>query len=237
MTPVAGGARPILLLHGALGSSAQMDPLAAALVAGGHAVHALDFEGHGAAAATGSPFSIERFAGGIIAHFDQMGWEQADVFGYSMGGYAALHAAQIAPHRFGRIATLGTKFAWDPEVAEREVARLDPVVIEAKVPRFAASLAERHGEARWRDLLKETGELMWALGDSPVVTGEVLSRIEHQIRICVGDRDELVTLDESTATYRALPNGELAVLPNTYHPLERASMETLMAALYGYFGD
>lgn len=247
MTGGEGGSRPLLLLHGALGSSVQMAPIASALQAAGHAVHTMDFEGHGIASAgtsdsatvpdptAGDAFSIPRFADAIVARVGAIGTGPVNVFGYSMGGYAALLAASIAPERFGRVATLGTKFAWSPEVAEREVARLDPDIVEAKVPRFAAALAERHGEARWRPLLRRTADLMLALGRAPVVTPELLGRIELPVRICVGDRDELVSIDESIDTYRALPQGELAVLPNTHHPVERASVDAILTALHGFF--
>ena len=45
---------------------------------------------------------------------------RADIFGYSMGGYVALHAARRHPERIGSIMTLGTKFAWDTPTAEKE---------------------------------------------------------------------------------------------------------------------
>ena len=226
---------PILLLHGALGSSAQMAPLASALESEGHTVHTLDFEGHGTAPPTDGPFTIERFAANIVAYLDENDIERADIFGYSMGGYAALQAATIAPARIGSVATLGTKFAWTPEAAAHEVSRLNPEVIEAKVPRFAAILAERHGAERWGDLVRETAALLTELGEHPVVMPETLAGIDHRVRICVGDRDEMVTLGESVDTYRALPNGELSVLPNTPHPIERALIETILTALMGFY--
>jgi hypothetical protein len=37
----------------------------------------------------------------------------------------------------------------------------------------------------------------------------------------------MVTLDETVAVYRQLPHGQLAVLPNTAHPLEAVSVDRL----------
>lgn len=68
----------------------------------------LDFEGHANAPAHERPFSIEGFAENVIALLDDAGVESADLFGYSMGGYVAVHLAAARPDRIGRIATLGT---------------------------------------------------------------------------------------------------------------------------------
>jgi hypothetical protein len=43
----------------------------------------------------------------------------------------------------------------------------------------------------------------------------------------LGDRDTTVSLDETAAAVRALPQGELAVLPRTPHPLEQADAARL----------
>jgi len=212
-----------------------MAPFAAPLGEVAH-VHLLDFEGHGEAPPTGQPFGMARFAANILGYLDAHGIGRADAFGYSMGGYAALCLGAEAPERLGRIATLGTKFAWDAATAAREVARLDPEAIRLKVPRFADQLALRHGADRWQDLVRETAAMMTALGEAPDLTAEALATIGHPVRICVGDRDELVTLEESVATYRALPAGELAVLPATSHPFERVDAGVLARALAGFFG-
>ena len=47
----------------------------------------------------------------------------------------------------------------------------------------------------------------------------------------LGDRDKMVSLDETVAVYKSLPNAEMCVLPNTPHPLEQADtgLLTLMA--------
>jgi hypothetical protein len=47
----------------------------------------------------------------------------------------------------------------------------------------------------------------------------------------VGDRDAIVTLEETAAAARSLPAGELAVLPNTAHPFEQVHLPLLAALL------
>jgi pimeloyl-ACP methyl ester carboxylesterase len=217
----------LLLLHGALGASAQFDALAP-LLSTRFRVHALDFEGHGRATPSDRPPRIERLAEQVLAYADAHGIAQAHVFGYSMGGYVGLHLAATQAARVASVTTLGTKFVWDPALAEREAARLDPGVIRTKVPRFASALAERHeGAGGWEGVLARTAALLRTLGTAPLLGPEVLAGITPPVRVMVGDRDATVSVEESAAAQRALPSGELAVLPRTPHPLEQVDLARL----------
>lgn len=210
----------LLLLHGAVGAGSQFDFLLP-LLGERYDVHRLDFEGHGASPLRERSFRTEHFAENVVEYLDQHSLERPDIFGYSMGGYVALYLAHARPQRVRRIATLGTKFDWNPEVAAREVRQLDPEKIRGKVPQFARTLEARHAAAGWENVLSRTCEMMTALGERRAVTPERLSGIPHRVRIGVGDRDSLVTLEESQAAYRSLAQGELEVLPGTPHPLEK----------------
>jgi pimeloyl-ACP methyl ester carboxylesterase len=229
-------ASDLLVLHGALGASSQLGTLVATLD-GSIRIHTLDFEGHGNAAPRGRHFRIRHFAEDVVEVLDRERIYCADFFGYSMGGYVALHLALHAPHRVGRVATLGTKFWWDPPTANREVARLDPTTIRAKVPRFADALEVRHANAGgWERVLAYTAECLRDLGDHPLLTEQTLGRIAQPVRVIVGDRDATVTVEESAAAARALPNGELAVLPATPHPIEQVNLARLAPVLAEFFG-
>jgi pimeloyl-ACP methyl ester carboxylesterase len=49
--------------------------------------------------------------------------------------------------------------------------------------------------------------------------------------ILVGDRDPFCTVEEGTICYRALPNGELAVLPNTGHLIDAVAVHAAVEFL------
>ena len=221
---------PILLLHGALGARDTLQPIADALapiLPPDAAVLAHEFAGHGATpdadATSDAPYDVARLAAGVLDAMDARGVERATLFGYSMGGYVALLLAAEHPARVRAVVTLATKLAWTPEGASRETARLDAAAIRAKVPRFAEALAARHaGAGGWERVLARTAAMLHAIAAHPTVTPDVLARIGCPTRICVGDRDATVTLDECATAVRALPQGELAVLPRTGHPLEHA---------------
>jgi pimeloyl-ACP methyl ester carboxylesterase len=136
------------------------------------------------------------------------------------------------------VATLGTKFRWDPETAAREAGRLDPATIRLKVPRFAEALAVRHANAGgWEAVLARTADLLRDLGDHPLLTDEVLARIAQRVHVIVGERDNTVSVDESSAVARALGSGSLTVMPDTPHPIEQVSIDALVHALTAEFSD
>jgi len=209
---------PILLLHGALGSAAQFDPLLP-LLDSGTRIQTLTFPGHG-----GKPvppaFSIDLFVRATVASLDDQGIDQADILGYSMGGYVALQLARDHPGRVRRIITIGTKFQWDPESAAREVRMMDPGLIAEKVPAFADLLAARHSPSNWELVMRRTAEMMTRLGAGEAMSTADLAGIQHPVLVCRGDQDHMVHEAESTGTAGTLPNGHYRSLQDIKHPLE-----------------
>src|SRR6266581_2086965 len=100
---VRGSGRPLVLLHGGLltidlNFGPMLEPLAA-----GRQVIAVELQGHGHTADTGRPMTIEALARDVIALLDQLGIEQADLFGFSLGGLVACAIALGAPARAGKL--------------------------------------------------------------------------------------------------------------------------------------
>jgi len=224
----------LLLLHGAIGAKDQFGVLNE-LLSAEKEVHTMNFTGHGGAKIPEEPFTIDMFARDIITYLDTNNIDETDVFGYSMGGYAALYAALDNPGRIGRIFTLATKFEWTPEIAEREVKMLDADKMKVKVPKFAQELAKRHGEDKWETILAKTAEMMRELGNKNVLTLDRLKDIKNETLIGIGDRDKMVSLEETIGAFKAMPNANLAVLPATPHPIEMADSTRLAAEIRSFF--
>ncbi len=223
--------KKLLLLHGALGSKYQFKELSKKLNSS-YEIHSLNFSGHGGMVIPIEPFSMEMFAEDIISFLNDNSINEIDVFGYSMGGYAALYTAINFPGRIRKIFTLATKFDWTPEIAERETAMLDVGKIKQKVPEFARELVLRHGENNWVRVLGKTTEMMRDLGTRDAM---LLENIKNDVLVGIGDRDKMVTLDETITAYRSLPNAKLLVLPDTPHPLELADTERLTEEMKRFF--
>ena len=54
--------------------------------------------------------------------------------------------------------------------------------------------------------------------------------IQLQIPVCygLGDRDSMVSLDETWNAYKHTPKGSMYILPETSHPLERVKTSELV---------
>jgi pimeloyl-ACP methyl ester carboxylesterase len=226
----------LILLHGALGAMDQFQPWLP-LLQEHFRVHAFDFEGHGSKPFEDRPFSIAHFAENLESYIEAHGLLQVNVFGYSMGGYVALYLARRKPELFGRIFTFASKLDWNPAGAAREVKMLDVPTILEKVPKFAQMLTARHHGNDWQQHLAHTAEMMIALGEKPALSSEDFAAIQVPVRIGLGDRDTMVTLEETIAAYRLLPQGQLFVMPATPHPIEKIDVKRICGEIVGYFGS
>lgn len=224
----------VLILHGALGSASQLEPLKAALETSGCSVYSMDFSGHGGAA-FGEQFGIEQFTADVLQWLDKNSISKVDIFGYSMGGYVALWFAYEHPERVSSIVTLGTKFDWSVESASHEVKKMNPEKILEKIPAFARILEKRHAPNDWKELMQKTSSMMRGLGEKPLLTPEVFNSIENPTLICLGDQDDMADRQYSEDVATWLPGGKFQLLENTPHPIEKVSLAVLTNILTRHF--
>jgi pimeloyl-ACP methyl ester carboxylesterase len=219
----------IILLHGALGSAADLEPLGAALKKCGCTIHTFSFSGHGGTA-FGNSFGIAQFAAELENFIQTKGLNDPTIFGYSMGGFVALYLASTQPGLIKNIITLGTKFNWSAETVAKETGLLDPGVMLQKIPAYAASLETKHG-ADWKETVTKTAALMKEIGDKQFLDPEILKTINTPVLIGIGDKDKMVTLDETLTVFKTLPDASMYMLPNSKHPIETANVNLLSAMI------
>ncbi|MFB6457751.1 alpha/beta fold hydrolase [Chitinophaga sp. Hz27] len=217
---------PILLLHGALGAAPQFDSLKSLLEAH-YDVHVLEFSGHGQQPFSAEGFSIPVFAGEVLRYLEEKSLDFIHIFGYSMGGYVALYLARHQPERIGHIITLATKYNWNEATAGREVKQLNPELIEEKVPAYARVLEERHTASDWKEVVNMTAILIEDLGHQSLLRANDYAQIASPCLLMMGDRDNMVSFQETIEAFKALPEAQFAVLPDTVHPLEKADAPLL----------
>ncbi|MBV6405172.1 MAG: alpha/beta fold hydrolase [Flavobacteriales bacterium] len=218
----------ILLLHGALGTKRQLAFLADGL----DHTRCLSptFSGHGQGEVPPEGLSFDLFLADIDAALEKESGP-VHLFGYSMGGYAALLWAARHPGRVASVATLGTKLLWTEDGLRKELARLDPATMEEKVPEFAMGLAAAHGPARWKDLVAHTAALIERTAAQPPLTDAVLAAIECPVLLCVGDRDSTAVPGDTLRVAGQLKDAGVLVLPRTRHPFEDADLDLLITQL------
>jgi pimeloyl-ACP methyl ester carboxylesterase len=225
--------QPLLLLHGAIGSLDQLLPLKHEL-SSEFDVYCFNFPGHGGDIPVES-LSIADFAKATTEFIEKHQLKNPLVFGYSMGGYVAVYLESIYPGTFQRIITLGTKYEWSEEIAAKEIKMLRPDIIEQKVPAFAQQLADRHGALEWKNLLYKTATMLVELGSHPLLSDSVLQKINCPTLLLLGEKDNMVSLEETQNAAHASVSGQYEILPNTPHPIEQVDVKLLAAKIKSFF--
>jgi pimeloyl-ACP methyl ester carboxylesterase len=116
-----GAGRPLVLLHGGLGSGEMFGPILPAL-AERRQVIAPDLQGHGRTADIDRPLDVRLMAGDIAALIDHLGLETPDIMGFSLGGGVALQTAIQYPSRVRRLISVSANVrrnAIYPEMLEQ----------------------------------------------------------------------------------------------------------------------
>lgn len=224
----------LLLLHGALGSTKQLFPLYEQL-RNDFEIYLLNFTGHGGEEIPAEPFSIKLFSQDIMKFLEKGKMESISIFGYSMGGYAALYLARHYPYLVDKVFTFATKFDWSEETAKKETKMLDPQKIEEKVPKFAEELKRRHEPQDWKIVLQKTSEMMLNLGKEKELSTDDIKKIKHNVLVGVGDKDNMVTIEETLCAYQNLPAGNLLIMPGVLHPVEKMPVIRLANEVRSFF--
>lgn len=81
---------------------------------------------------------------------------------------------------------------------------------------------------------KKMQQLMLELEQQPLLSRSNAQKIVIPVRYMVGDKDKMVTIEETAAMFRATKNAELAVLPNTRHALRTVDVKRMSQEITQY---
>src|SRR2546422_2398274 len=107
-----GAGRPLILLHGGLGSGEMFGPVLPQLAARRQVI-AVDLQGHGRTADIDRPIDVRLMADDIAALIDHLELDRPDGVGYSLGGGGGLHTATEHPAKVRRLVVVSANIRRD----------------------------------------------------------------------------------------------------------------------------
>jgi pimeloyl-ACP methyl ester carboxylesterase len=218
---------PLVFLHGALGTSRDLEPLMTLMHERGFETYSFNFSGHGPSAAEPQEFRIDLFAHDLDRFLKKNQLNDPVIFGYSMGGYVALyHISNFEDSPISAIFTYGTKFNWSEKAVSKELPMMNPDYVLEKYSHFADSLKEKHGE-RWKQLLRSTAHMMQNLERLDGLTREDLSEIQIPVVLILGDLDRMVTSEETHLTGSWIHHAQVKTISHSKHELERSNLKEI----------
>lgn len=224
----------LLLLHGALGHKGQFENLRP-LLEKDFKLFTLNFSGHSDKPLPDN-LSIDSMARETADFIDREIKGEVSIFGHSMGGYVGLYIARHGLANVTKVMTLGTKLLWNPDTAANESRMLNVAKMKEKVPAFATQLERIHG-AKWEGLCENIAAMLVDMGNKPPLDKEDMAEIKIPAQLSLGDRDRMVTIEETVEAFRHLPNGRLLIMPGVSHPYEQVDVKRLAYKINGFIGD
>ncbi len=211
---------------------------------------AVDLRGHGLSKLDDSDptFSMDLFADDVVKTLDEIGADQADVVGLSMGGYVAFAVWRRHPGRVRSLVFCDTKSEADSDEAK------------AGREKTAAMVREQGMEALWDGLGAKLlasspadGDVarlreMFLAQDPAVIAADALAMRDRPdsipdlagITVPVlwvhGEEDQLMPIDGARATAEKIPGARFAAVPRGGHMAPMENPEATNQALQEFFG-
>ncbi len=228
---------PLVLLQHYRGSMDNWDPALLNAFAKNRTV--ITFDNAGVGFSSGEvPDTVAKMAQHALDFLDALGFRQADLLGFSLGGYIAQHLTLQHPQRVRRLILAGT----GPGRGEG-TQDLDQTILEAASGQAsrngllhlffeASATSQAAGAAFWDRLQTRTGEhdpflvgpgvqaqrtalTRWDQGEDAAYPR--LREILHPVLVAGGSRDLIIPTVNAFVLAQRLPNAQLILYPDSGH--------------------
>lgn len=205
-----GGGRPVILLHGGLGSSDSFG-FEVPRLARHHEVIVMDSRGQGRSSGLDRPLTYDLMEADVLAVLDSLRVRKASVVGLSDGGIIGLVMAVRHPNRVDRLFAWGANFndhaqpATPPDPALKAVGAAYMARMQVEYRRLSPT------PDGFPALLKAMGAL------KPNLTPQELSRIAAPTVIADGDHEQFIAREHTELMARLIPQARLVIIPDVSH--------------------
>ncbi len=241
---IHGTGQPLVLLHGAFSAIGTSFGNVLPELAKTRQVIAFEMQAHGRTADIDRPLSMEQMADDTAAALRQLGIENADFFGFSMGAGIALQVAIRHPEVVRKLVLASVTYKLDglhPGLMEG-LAEMQPEMMHGS-PWHEEYMRIAPRPEDFATLFAKKTQMDRQVRDLPA---EAIEAIEAPTLLIIGDSD-IVRPEHAVEMFRllgggvmgdlvGLPKSRLAVLPGTTHAtlVERGDW---LASMIGEFLD
>ena len=203
----AGEGKPLILLHGNGGSSADF-ALQTNYFSGFREVISVDTRGHGNSPRGDVPMSFLQFAKDILAFLDEQEIEKADIIGFSDGANTAILFAAENPKRVGKLILCGA--CTSPKAVKRSVQ----IPIE-----IGYWIASRFKNPKAR----KNAEILGLMVNDFGISKEHLRQIHAETLVLAGTKD-MIRESHTKMIAETIPQAKLMFLEGDHFlPMKRAN--------------
>jgi pimeloyl-ACP methyl ester carboxylesterase len=227
---------PVIFLNHLAAELDRWDPRVVDGIASKHRVIVFDNRGIGASEGS-TPDSVEAMARDAVAFIRALGFEQVDLFGFSLGGFISQVIAQEEPQHVRKMILAGTGPAGGPGIDKVTSVTIRDMIKGAltfKHPEyylfFTTTANGRRSASEFLKRLKERTEnrdkrvsitafisQLKAIHAWGLKEPDDLSGIQQPVLVANGDSDKMVPSSNSVDLAQRLPNAELVLYPDAGH--------------------
>jgi pimeloyl-ACP methyl ester carboxylesterase len=232
--------QPLVLIHGAFSAIGTSFDAVLPRLATTRQVIGLEMQAHGRTADIDRPMSLEQMADDTAAAIRQLGFDQVDVFGYSMGAGIALHLAIRHPELVRKLIFASASFTMDgihPGLMDG-LGEMKPEMMFGS-PWHTEYLRIAPNPDGFANLFAKKSQMDRGIKDIPT---DAIKAISAPTLIIIGDSD-LVRPEHAVEMFRLLgggvfgdtpagmPKSQLAILPGTSHVTAVFRADMLLAII------
>lgn len=170
-----------------------------------HRLIAVELQCHGRTADIDRPMTFEHLAADVVGLLDQLGIDQVDAFGFSLGGLTAYQLLVDYPNRIRRAVVASANHRNHGEARPT----LTPPTMDDFAAMRAAYIAVAPDPEHFEAFAEKVVGLAHGFGGW---TDDPVRGIETAVLVLIGDTDFILVPDAVEAV-SLLPKGQLAVLP------------------------
>ena len=223
---IHGEGQPLVLLHGAFSGIGTSFGRILPGLAKSRQVIAFELQGHGRTADIDRPLTVEGMAEDVAAALPQLGIQQADLLGYSTGGFVALHFAVRHPELLHKLVLMSTSYRLSgihPGLMEGMAEMKPEMMYGSPFHEEYTRIAPRPED--FNRLFEKKTQMDRQLKD---FSEDQIRGIRAPVLVMIGDSD-LIRPEHAVEMFRlfgggifgdtpaGLPDSRLAILPGTSH--------------------